>query len=827
VSKDGNPISGSEDGPASQPEPAIDSPADVSVPKKIVQDAKTAKDNYEKLRAKIALGSLTEEPNRDTTRPTEWTKRAARPRVEFLSLVNVVGTGEVYLDYAKIPITSTAPAHLEDVTELVTSVEWSRSITPPYESIKVVLRNDHGAWHWMQKGDLANWIYCRVIVPKDSPIDPGRVLIAGICVSHNQTSTASKSGIFQNVTTMSFVGYLDLAARAELFGDFGLRLGSKRGTALAFRELDAIKLKAQEFSEKTGKMGDALNVLWSGAGVTLKRAVVGRGDVGKKEQVLNIDGIARIMWPSALYDAPVGNEARTVTFAGGFGLMSRVISVVHNDRLMKGSHSVGLKGSGYSVPYVPGVCTQLLASHRTGATVMSLIMATFLCDRQMVEAFPATLYRSLGGNDPVIIYRMKPFRITSAGEWIQYSDAMQAFLKKTGAKAASGVVVDTGGRAGDSGTTGKAKYLKHAGRLAKNLQGLQDAYDDIMQNSFGGDVWQLIRARAAVCHREMVFSHSITYTDAAQVNLVSGGIHNSPDTANMYNLYAGVPIMDRDRAYMEGVRSFTSSWPAGIMKQVGAGRYAHNKDQFQSDTMQVRALAFESAQTVLNRGTFGSGSYTTTINPDILPGRAVAVMGFGNVESPVMEVSGFGFDDKGSNPTDSQLRQTTQFKEAPFYSKLAARQKAALDAAGNNQKLDFPIASQPGDAGALTPKVVKDADITAARAAYDRSVSLAKHGTDINRLRRAYLQAWKKKHADPSSGEKFEYGTSFAYVEKATHTMETSPSGHVTLRTQMEYSRYCDDESERMLVKTIGSIPANALKRIKDLEDKQKTKTKP
>ena len=124
----------------------------------------------------------------------------------------------------------------------------------------------------------------------------------------------------------------------------------------------------------------------------------------------------------------------------------------------------------------------------------------------------------------------------------------------------------------------------------------------------------------------MVFSLQLQFADTEQVNVVCGGQYNTPDHYNMFSNFAGVPIMGRDKVWIQGARVFRPTWPHQIADSGTKGMNSRDRSLL-NDSMTVRALAVEAAQTVLDQAFLASGSVTCVWNPDIRPGRVVRFRG--------------------------------------------------------------------------------------------------------------------------------------------------------------------------------------------------------
>ena len=564
-----------------------------------------------------------------TTRPRLWQDSRAKPIVEFVWPNVVVDSGE-NRPFTASPI-YTASWLVKDVGGVTTSVVWRDSMNPPYNTIKIEMRSSHA---FFTGTDLPDFLYCRIRIPDGSPVDPGRVLACGYMDGYTQSTTAGPNGALEQSETWTFIGFYDLCGRAEVYGDLGLRTGSGRGTLIPWIEYESLLNGVEVVTEDTKMLGPGLEFMWRAA-YRDKRAsvkVLQSSTKGRTQVDYNIQGVARLLWPVMLLQP--GSKQ-------GMAGMSNLVKVVHDHRAPPAGSggTPALFHAGLNCPFVPGMTGgAALKTMQAGGSLSSLLAGTFLCDRTMVELFPTILYNNAGDTKNVLalIYRMKPFRLTKGGDWIKLSQKTAAYAAK-----ARELAQRHGRKVGKSSTvyidvlhdaSSKDKGIaawKVAGNKSKYLRDLLNrvrrSYQRATDAAFGADSWPKARSMAVDCPRDLVFSFQLRYSDTEQVNVVCGGQYNTPDHYNMFSNFAGVPIMGRDKVWIQGARVFRPTWP----HQIADARLKGNSAQrtLLNAAMTVRALAVEAAQTVLDRGFFASGSCTCVWNPDIRPGRVVRFRG--------------------------------------------------------------------------------------------------------------------------------------------------------------------------------------------------------
>jgi hypothetical protein len=585
-------------------------------------------------RARDAIASSWEKHDKNqvsTKRPRLWQDRGARPIVEFVWPDVVTDSGEDR-PFDNVGI-YTAGWQVVDVGSVATSVVWRDSLGPPYGTIKIELRSNS----IFRANELPDFLYCRIRVPDSSPVDPGRVLACGYNDTYTQTTVATQNGALEQAETWTFIGWYDLCGRAEVYGDMGLRTGSGRGTLIPWMEYDALLTGVESATEETKMLGPGLEYMWRGAykDKQAKVEVSRSSPKGKVIQDYDIAGVARLVWPVMLLQSKG---------TGGMEGLWTLVKVVHDHRdPPPGSGgTAALAHAGLNCPYVPGMTGgAALKTMQAGGSLTSLLAGTFLCDRSMVELFPTILYSYEGGrakNVLALVYRMKPFRLTKGGDWVQLSQKTAAYAAKARAlakkhkvnvKKSSTVYIDVlhDASSKDAGIAAwkvagnKTKYLN------KLLNRIKKSYNRATDAAFGGDSWPKARSMAVDCARDVVFSLQLQFADTEQVNVVCGGQYNTPDHYNMFSNFAGVPIMGRDKVWIQGARVFRPTWPHQIADSSPKGKGSSRDRTILNAAMTVRALAVEAAQTVLDQGFLASGSCTCVWNPDIRPGRVVRFRG--------------------------------------------------------------------------------------------------------------------------------------------------------------------------------------------------------
>tara|TARA_R110000824_G_scaffold333830_1_gene520363 strand:+ start:991 stop:3135 length:2145 start_codon:yes stop_codon:yes gene_type:complete len=625
---EGDGSEGSE--PTESPQPTQPHPED--------KELKALKKDLQGARHAVAIASAWERHDKSkvsTERPRLWQDSRARPIVEFVwpNVVTDSGAHDVFSGASPI---LTADWRVMNVGPVATSVVWRDSLGPPYSTIKIEARSGGTLFGDIE---LPDFLYCRIRVPDSSPVDPGRVLACGYNDTYTQTSSATQSGAVDQAETWTFIGWYDLCGRAEVYGDMGLVTGSGRGTLIPWMEYENILTGVESVTEETKMLGPGLEYMWRAAYKDKRAKVkVARSSTkGKVHQDYNIEGVARLVWPTMLLQGGGSGDS------GGMEGLYSLVKIVHDHRdpPIDSGGTAALSHAGLNCPFVPGMTGgAALKTMQAGGSLASLLAGTFLCDRSMVELFPTILYSHAGGkakNVLALVYRMKPFRLTKGGNWIQLSQKTAAYAAKARAladkhnvkvRSSSTVYIDAihDASSKDKGIAAWKSAGNRTRSLNKLLGRIRKSYQRATDAAFGGDSWPKARSMAVDCARDMIFSFQLRFADTEQVNVVCGGQYNTPDHYNMFSNFAGVPIMGRDKVWIQGARVFRPTWPHQIADSGTKGMNSRDRSLL-NDSMTVRALAVEAAQTVLDQAFLASGSVTCVWNPDIRPGRVVRFRG--------------------------------------------------------------------------------------------------------------------------------------------------------------------------------------------------------
>lgn len=683
-------------------------------------------------------------------RQNAWTDGKARPDIGIMYLTSA----STVVNPSKDPNPSKSDKYREThgtssvkysatfvpVKNYVLSCSWSSGLTPPYETASVTMKDSPLGGHAPQHA------YLVVSVPSDSPVDPSRILWLGKMTDMSFMDGAMDNGMHSQTLSMEFEGFYDIASMSDV-----LSVGSKsdsenkevrkgpgirRSFGTIFNTMNDIyplRKEAVKTTQKTKKLGSFLQLMWQG----------GAGAFGQSQT-----GLARILWPQI-----------SRTGRGTLKYMSDFIGVLSNtgyDIKSGGYYSPAERNnSGLVMSPVPGVISEqqagiLVSTTRAKSQLGTIISGTFVADTSIVELFPTLLYDpSKATTRHALVYRMKPFRNQTGGEFIKFQQSLREAVN-------SKRIVLPG-----KGASTRA-WRDFAGTLIRRQQVIdehREKWDNVLASTFGPPVWGECKASAVKVDRDFIFNMTRNYSLSNQVNVVSASTY-TPNNTYAQNVFAGLPLMSKHNVLLEGVRMLSPQWRYLLYDKDGAGKPVIRKDpKTGRDTVTLatqahmaRAVALEAAQSMMNNAEYATGQCRVAFNPDIRPGRAVR---FKNLlmsnNEHVADRMHYSFDDQ-------EIKAEREYLDVP-------------DPEGNatTGHYWYPKSTAPE-----TP-----AETSGAPSANDVASS---------------SQRREKKRLVQNS---------YAYCTRVTHSFDVGPRGEISIRTSFSYEKFTDSESERGYTETV------------------------
>ena len=677
----------------------------------------------------------------------------ARPRIHFID-IQELGTSLKKTQETKKSFTSVANTTIKgraiDVTDYAISCSWTSALEPPYETASLELKAvpEFGT-------ELPRQAYLRVVIPNNSPVDPGRVLWFGMMSSVTEFNQSSESGLQEQRLSMEFIGFYDVARESDVLA---VARGKGSGKSSFATVLDHTYVRqissAGAISTLPGReLGPFLQTLWNG-----KNAVYQEGDSETVEKEA-VRGIARIGWPKMYSAGSLGEVG-----GNNFQEMCDWIPVIYKRGVGSGRASWHVQANtkhngqfltnaeknhtGLITSKVPGVAptkdaAALYSLHKGGSKLGSIIEGTFKCDASLVEIFPTITYDPKNRtSQPVLMYRMKPFRTQTGGEFIEFQNKLS---ESQIAKRFLRVGHSERSRALD-------RVLDLLIKRADFHSELTAKYTNVLRRIFGPPTWPRAKNLAVDIERDYTFSVSRQYTLQKQINAITASAH-SPTPSSTLHIESELPIVSKHRVHLEGVRLHDAQWKYLMYnkdereKDVAAKDPRTGRHTVRSATMgqQLIALALESVQSLMNAGDYGHGTVDCTFNPDIRPGRALRFRGF--------QETGESAEENMRNP---EIGPGTSIHVSKERFKVL------------QSELEGPVSSK------TNPEEV------------------SKHIETNNRQ-----SSDVESRRETTKRKKVSKGSQFAYCISVTHSYTSGSLGEVSLRTSFNYDMYAADESQR------------------------------
>jgi hypothetical protein len=204
---------------------------------------------------------------------------------------------------------------------------------------------------------------------------------------------------------------------------------------------------------------------------------------------------------------------------------------------------------------------------------------------QQTDPSPANLVRGPAqtlGRNPVLMYRMRPWRLQPLSSWIQQQ-------------------------------SGFGNNRVNEGLPVLGLGGLANVAIDAIKEypTFSVVTWDL--SRAAKVNADDLISMSFSHEDSSLVTCVTSQLAGSL-TADAFNGQIGLPIF-QNLAAVYGARLYTVAWP--FLR----GSNADGSEFKVTSQQQVAIMAAQAAQWLMAGERFASGTMTLRSRGDIRPGE--------------------------------------------------------------------------------------------------------------------------------------------------------------------------------------------------------------